>query len=491
MKYARPEEVGISSEKILEYVKLLEEKQLNTHSLIISKGDTIVFEKYWAPFHKDYGHRQYSVTKSFVALAIGFAEQEGLLNLDDPISKYFPKEMEKQHDENMRNQTIRHMLMMSTAKIAKRWFIARSDDRVMTYFDNDNLESRPSGTIFQYDSSGSFVLGALVERLTGKTLIQYLREKMFDKIGVSQEAHFLKCPGGHSWGDSALVCTSTDLWKSALFTMNKGNWNGEQLLNEKFVTDATSALIDNNVNGAVHCESLGYGYLIWRTWDNSFFFNGMGCQMAICTPDKDLVMVRNGDDQGNAPARNILIDNYFDMIVRTASDKPLPPNDAAYQKLMEETSDLKLAVEFGETQSTMADEINGVTFVMNENPMGITKMQLCFNGNDGVLKYTNAQGDKELPFGLGHNAFGLFPETGYSDQVGSQSAPGHQYQCAASAAWVEPTKLRIKVQIIDEYFGILHINMGFRDGLLGVYMVKSAEDFLDTYEGYAGGKPEK
>ena len=175
-----PESVGIKSEKIREYIEVLEECGLSTHNIIIARRGKIAFETYWKPFHKDFLHRMYSVTKSFVALAVGFLEQDGLVNLDDPISKYFPEEIKDQPDENMRNQTIRHMLMMSTAKVEKYWFDKPvHEDRVKFYFENDNV-SRPSGTIFQYDSMGSFVVGAMVERVTGKPLMDYLREKFMD-----------------------------------------------------------------------------------------------------------------------------------------------------------------------------------------------------------------------------------------------------------------------------------------------------------------------
>ena len=171
MNYTTPEKAGIPSGKIEEYLKILENYNLNTHNIILSKGNDIVFENYWAPFHKDFFHRMYSVSKSFVAIAVGFLEQDGMIDLDDPISKYFPEEAAGQPDENMRNQTIRHMLMMSTAKTSLWWFADKPSDRVKYYFENDNPQSRPSGTIYEYDSSGSFVLSALVERLTGMLLM--------------------------------------------------------------------------------------------------------------------------------------------------------------------------------------------------------------------------------------------------------------------------------------------------------------------------------
>lgn len=487
MNYQAPEKLGIKSEWIKEYIESLENLGLCTHDLIIMRHDQIVFENYWAPFHKDYLHRMYSVTKSYVALAIGCLCEEGKISLDDPIIKYFPKEMENQPDENMRNQTIRHMLMMATAKQDKGWFMPRCEDRVQRYFDNDN-HSKPSGTFWQYDSSGSFVMGALVERVTGKTLMEYLREKILDKIGFSKEAYMLKCPGGHSWGDSSLICRATDLLKTAQFLMHKGNWNGEQLLNEKFVTDATSKLIDNNVSGINSWRTQGYGYQIWQTYDKSFAFYGMGCQFAIGVPHKDIIMVYNGDNQGIDEAQKVILENFFNMIVRRVDREEV--EETGYDDLMAYAKTLKLHVVPGEKHTKMADKINNVTYKMTENPMGITKMKFSFDGDKGVLYYTNAQGDKEIPFGIGENEFSIFPQAGYSDEVGSK-ASDKLYKCATSAAWVSDSQLFLKVQIIDTYFGILHMSVGFRDDKIGVYMEKTAEDFLNEYSGYAGGEMEK
>ena len=491
MVTATPESLGISSRRIKEYIEVLEKTGLSTHDIIIARGGEIAFETYWKPFHKDFLHRMYSVTKSFVALAVGFLEQDGLVNLDVPISKYFPEEIKDQPDENMRNQTIRHMLMMSTAKVEQYWFDKPvHEDRVKFYFENNNV-SRPSGTIFQYDSMGSFVVGAMVERITGKTLMEYLREKFMDEIGVSKEAFMLKCPGGHSWGDSALVCKPMDLMKVAQFTLNGGRWNGKQILNEKFVKDATSCLITNCALGDEEHNAFGYGYYIWRTERNSFFFNGMGCQFAICSPDKDMIFVYNADNQGKDYAKKVIIDNYFDIIYDNVTQGAIPEDEAASKELADYCSTLELAHAKGESHVPFMDEINGVQYKVAPNPMGITELKLEFAGDEGKLCYTNAQGYKELKFGMCKNVFDRFPEDGYSDEVGGQKGTnGLRYACAASAAWLEPRKLYIKVQVIDKYLGILNIFLGYReDGKLGIFMNKTAEDFFREYEGYACGEP--
>ncbi len=488
MKTVTPEQKGISSRSILAYIQLLEEQNLSTHDLIIMRGDDVIFEHYWQPFHKDFLHRMYSTTKSFVSLAVGFLEQDGLICLDDKISKYFAKELQIQPDLNMHNQTIRHMLMMSTTKGSQDWFTRGGDDRVQFYFANDDKKTRAPGTFFEYDSTGSFVLGALVERLTGKELITYLREKLFDKIGVSKEAYCLRCPGGHAWGDSGLLCKATDLLKVARFVMNGGSWNGEQILNRDYVTAAVSKQIDNDPFDENRYNTQGYGYQFWRTKMNGFAFIGMGCQLAICLPDQDLIMVYNGDNQGRGAAYDIIFEGFFHLAA-TAQDAPLSEDVKAQQELAAYTKSLRLAVARGEKISAKAQEISGVTYLLQDNPMGIRQLRLDFaaDGTRGELVYTNAQGEKHLPFGMGENVFGPFPQEGYSDEMGAVPCPGNFYHCAASAAWTLPHKLHIMVQVIDKYFGRLDINLCFTGDGITVKMDKVAEAFMNEYFGSASG----
>ena len=126
IQYITSEQAGIRSEHIEQFVRRLEENGLATHSLILARGNRIFFEHYWEPFHSEFLHRMYSVSKSFVAIAIGFLEQDGLIGLDESISKYFGEELKNQPDQYMHDQTLRHMLMMSTAKPPKDWFTTSS-----------------------------------------------------------------------------------------------------------------------------------------------------------------------------------------------------------------------------------------------------------------------------------------------------------------------------------------------------------------------------
>lgn len=311
---------------------------------------------------------------------------------------------------------------------------------------------------------------------------------MFREIGVSDDAYCLKAPGGHSWGDSAVVCTPMDMLKIARFTMNGGSWNGKQLLNREYIAKATSKLIDNDYLNEGLSNRMGYGYLIWRTLDNSFFFNGMGSQLAICVPDKDIIMMYNADTQGRDPlARDIIMDAFFRMIVRPASDAALPEDTAAHQALTDYAATLELVSMKGACDSPLTEKVDGVTYTFaDNNPMGITQLRFDFTPDGGVLSYTNAQGDKQLSFGLCANAFGEFPQDGYADEMACV-AGNRRYACAASAAWVDNTKLHLKVQVIDTYFGVLDAVFAFKGDCCSIVMNKTAEDFLGEYQGMATG----
>jgi len=248
----------------------------------------------------------------------------------------------------------------------------------------------------------------------------------------------------------------------------------------------------------------GYGYQIWRTWQDSFFFYGIGTQYAICVPHKDLILVINGGTHGKEYALDpVLFDAFFELIVEPAEEQADKEvilqkevglcQDVASEKtagclaLEAYSKKLKLLTAQGAQHSDWESKVQNITYEMQPNNMQISKIRVVFEGDTGTLYYTNKQGDKVLKFGLGHNVFGLFPEEGYPDVTGNIPKPGNRYECAASAAWVEPHKLHIAVQIIGRYYGNLSINLAFAEGEVGLYMSKAAEFFLMEYMGFGKG----
>lgn len=490
-----PESVGISSAYIEKYLKLFERNHLPIHSVVMIRHGKVFYENYWKPFDADYLHRMYSVTKSFAGLGIGFLVQDGRIDLDEPAVSYLDEETTKNAGEYVKKQTVRQMLMMCTGGTCKvsHFFAEKPADRLKHYFDRSapeyNEVSHIPGTMFEYDSTGSFVLGAIVEEVSGKTLLEFLREKLFDKIGVSKDAYFLQSPGGHTWADSGLICTAMDLARTMQFLLDGGKWNGEQILDGDFVKDATSNLISTDQTGHYGPGSDGYGYQIWKTAHDSFAFFGLGMQYAMAVPEKDMVLVVNAYCQGSPIAKSVILDRFFEEIEEKAVDMPLPEDQAAYESLMEYSKDLELYALKDSIGDNVADEVSGMEYIMDENPMGISKMKFTFTDDVCKLDYTNAQGDKTLLFGMEKNVFGIFPQEGYSDMVGNEIAPGNYYKCATSAVWTHKRSLKLLVQVVDKYFGRLFMRVTFTEnGEIAVMMHKDSENFMNEYSGYAQGR---
>ena len=442
------------------------------HSVLMLRGNDIFYEKYWAPFHKDLPHRMYSVTKTFVSIAIGCLIDEGKISIDDRITSYFPDKLPENVHPFLKEQTIRQMLMMSTSMYAVNWFKPGVYDRTKFYF--SETPNRPAGTLFDYDSCGSYILGALVERVSGMSLLDYLKKKVLNRLGGFENAAILLSPDGAAWGDSAMVCTPRALMNFARFVMNLGAWEGERLLSESYLKEATSVQTVNELEGRIAYNRHGYGYQIWMN-ERGFSFHGMGGQFAICVPDQDFIFVCTGDNQYNEYAAEILFRAVFDILI--PEDKPVELTD-------------DLSVSFGRAHSDFENAISGKTFEMLENPMGIRWFRLEFGDGEGRFVYENEQGEKTLPFGMKKNYFGKFPQLGYSDERGNvHEITGFKYDCAASAGWLDDRTLQLRVQIIDRYFGSLVATFGFRDGnTVSVRMIKHAEDFLNEYHGWMAGK---
>lgn len=478
-----PESVGIPSRAVTKLIRTLNRRGLVTHSLLMLRGNDIFAEYYWKPFHKDFCHRQYSQTKSFVSVAIGLLEEDGRLSLDDRIVDHFPEKIETEVPEYLGQLTIRQMLTMETCSKVPTWFKHTDPDRTHLYL-NENTAPIPGGMRFKYDSPASQVLSSLVEKLSGQSLFGFLNDRIFRHLDAFHTATILKTPNGDSFGDSAMVCTARDMAAFGRFVMNYGTWNGQRLMNEAYLRTATSKVVDNHESGFDTHGSYGYGYQFWRHRDG-FHFSGMGCQYTFCYPEKDLIVVTNGDNQGYPAAKALIMTAIEDLILDELQDSPLPEDPESYAEALAIGQTLELAVMSGEKDSPFAKVLNGRVYRCQENPTGITRFSFTFDeeGN-GVLRYTNAQGEKELSFGMGRNVFGKFPQYGYSDlYCRVPTTNGFRYDCAASAAWGEEQKLLLRVQVIDRYFGNLFAVFSFRENVATVTMSKTAEYFLMEYAG--------
>lgn len=488
LQYVRPETEGLSVDNILLFLKEIKRRKINLHSLMIARRGKILFEGYYKPFDENFRHRIYSSSKSVVALAVGKLAGEGRVKLEDKIADYFPEYKNDVKDEGIAACTVKDALMMSVSIPYDSYLPLEKDtaDWTKSFFTRYN-SVKPAGTIFHYNTSGTFILDVLVEKLTGKTFLEYLRPE-FDEIGVSRDVTCVLSPDGHAWGGSGVMLTLRDFAKIGELILNKGAAGGKQILPRWYMEEMTSVRIANlDDNECSGLGNYGYGYQLWIT-ESGYATYGMGSQMVYCFPDKEFMVVCQGDTQracDTAPK-----DIYWlvsDILYSALKENALPKDDESFSELERVKENLELEKDFGKNHSPFEEELSGKEYVLSENPMGWKRFRFDFCGEQGTLTYENARGVKEITFGLGNFIKGTFPETHYYDlQVNKPSM--REPDALFIANFTEEKKLLLRNYITDTNFGNCFMTFGFKGKEVGLLFNKRAEFFMDDYCGFAAGK---
>ena len=479
-----PEAAGIPSAAVAAFIDRLHEKTLPMHSLLLLKGDKIAAEAYWRPFSRDFRHRMYSTSKSFVSVAIGILVGDGRISLDDRVADFFPDYQARHAPVHpyVAMTTVRDLLKMTTCFNAADY--AGYPDWTGAFF------QLPAGHLpgrsFRYDTLATVMLCMLVRRVSGVEFMALLQTRLFDPAGMSPNLQCIQSPCGHDWGGSGVLCTTRDLAKFAYVCMHGGRWDGEQLVPEAYINAATARQVDNTLTNADPESQHGYGYQFWRTrW--GFACRGMGSQLAVCVPEHDLILLTTADTQALACGDGLIYDALDSLILRSMCRSPLPEAPAAYGALQAKLAALSLRTVEGAMESPCRAAIDGRTFLLDENSMKMKYVRFTFSGDEGTLAYENATGAHELRFGFGRQVRQVFPETHYYGRTMMQ--PGNRgYDCHASAAWARDDSLLLYVYATDEYFGTLRMNFVFADDTVTVQAEKFAERFFDEYQGFTSGR---
>lgn len=470
---ASPEEVGISSDHIIKFIKSLEYSQIPMHSMLIIRYGKLIAETYYAPYKKDTLHRMFSVTKSFTSLAIGLLAEEGKLSLEDKIVKYFPEMLPKEgvHPYTA-EMTIKDMLKMSSAHENTTYKLNLEKDWVKSFF--TVKPSHHPGSIFSYDTSSSHTLAALVEKLSGMKLLDYLRSKCLDELEFSKDSYIIPDPEGVSMGGSGLMATSRDLAKVAWTVMHNGVFEQKQLFPESYIKEAIKKQIDTSVKGGSTEEKQGYGYQFWRIRNDGFAFFGMGGQLAICLPKEDLLVITTADTQGLGGGVQTIYDTFWREIYNHISDKSLNENKEGYQALKAVLKECHIKEVEGQLTNPLVNVINRKSYHFDENPMKLKSIKIEWRENSGVFFYENHKGKQELAFGLGRQIESTFPH--------------YNMNCVTSGAWIEERTFLIKSHIIDECIGSVQVQLSFKnDKEIVVYMKKVEEYLFNEFSGFANG----
>lgn len=277
------------------YLDAVKKSKTGMHSVMIIRNGKVVAEHWFDEITPNQPHVMHSVSKTFTATAIGFAVSEGKLKLSDKVASFFPDKLPSGVNEHLRSLEIRHLLTMSSGHDVEP---KRGEGDWLEIFFHAPFEHKP-GTQFVYNSLATYVLSAILQKTTGDKLIDYLYPRLFRPLGITgvvwdESEAGINCGG---WG---LHIKTEDMAKMGLFMLQKGNWNGRQLLPVTWFDEATASHIESLPAGTKK-ENLkikpkdsdwlqGYGYQMWRSRHNSFRADGAYGQYILVLPEKNAVV---------------------------------------------------------------------------------------------------------------------------------------------------------------------------------------------------------
>lgn len=452
--------------------------QLPMHSMIMARHGKVVAEVYYAPFDKDTLHRMYSETKSFISLAVGLLISDGTVRLDDPICEYFQDYLPGAVHPWMAEMTIENLLKMETCFDMTTY----TKDSLSQNWTRAFFQSEPThrpGTVFQYDTSATQTLSSLVERLTGKDPLTFLKDRVLREIGVSEKSYLMRRPDGSAMGGSGMMALPMDMMRVALLLMNQGKdpdqygeADARQLYPAEYLGRALTfqtSTIQNSYTEA------GYGYQFWMMPDGGFKLFGMGSQDTFCFTNQDLAVTVTADTQGIPNGSDMIYNDIVTEILETLSDEPLEPDPDGQARLQVWKETCSLPVVSNRTEEHLQGEVNGADYYLYRNPAGFLRMKLVFGkDNTGYLEYENKKGIHRLKFGVGCLIKDEFPE--------------YHWNTVTSGGWCEKDVFYLRAWVIDEGTSAVHLKFAFLpDGGLTVLMRKTEEIVMKEFRGILNG----
>ena len=435
-----PEEQGVPSKALVALFDSLHALPLtDMHAVVVMRHGKVIGEMYPKPYAPEYRHTMYSCSKTFVGIAVGLAIEDNRLRLDDRVAAIFPELLPDSVSRDLADMTVRHLLTMASG-VKPDWNMrSRGTEWIRTFLSKPVKEP---GTQYAYDSMVSYMLAAVVQKVTGKKLTEYLQERVFTPMNVTEWA-WEESPEGVNTGGWGVHIQPESLAKFGQLILNEGRWEGKQLVPAEWIREMCKK----------HRETGRevYGYHIWHCGghDGAVRADGALGQYVISVLDKDMVVVMTEATLGNGRDQRRLI---WDVLLPHIQDEPLPANKKDYQKLIKKQNSYKLAEVKGKASSAFASNWENKTIELGKNTFGWKSLKLNFGKKEVTMTITETNGKSyELPFGYQQwitTTFDSYPPYSITPIDRFKGLDG-SYYASGSYAWISKEELQLKVHYVN------------------------------------------
>lgn len=398
---SRPEKEGVAAAGIMDFLDAAAQAKFELHSFMMLRHGKVIAEGWWEPYGRDFVHTMYSMSKSFTSTAVGFAVAEGLLSVEEKVISFFPQDLPEKVSDNLAAMQVKHLLTMSTGNETEPTGTVVKEQNWVRTFLAQNFSHAP-GSVFMYNSAATYMCSAIVQKVTGKTVLDYLSPRLFSPLGIVG-MKWETCPKGINTGGWGLSIQTEGLAKFGQFLLQKGMWEGQQLIPAKWIEEATHKHIkqpggDKPDRPIAQNDWLqGYGYQFWRCQGTAFRGDGAFGQFTIVLPEQDAVIVMTSENKNMQGQLDLVWKHLLPAIEKKPGDQK--PNTNANLSLVSKLGSLQLQPPAGNPSSPTAAKISGKSFRLEKNDLGFTRASFAFAGKECTV--TLKAGDKSHAINCG------------------------------------------------------------------------------------------
>ena len=445
-----PEAQGVSSQGIINFLDAAAKSKHEFHSIMILRHGNVIAEGWWNPYRSDLKHTLYSCSKSFTATAIGLAVSENKLSVDDKVVSFFPDDTPPNASENLKEMQVKHLLSMSVGHDTDPTMAVRASDNWIRSFFQVPVIHKP-GTKFVYNSLATYMLSAIVQKVTGQTVLDYLKPRLFTPLNISG-MDWESDPDGINTGGWGLRLKTEDMARFGQLFLQHGKWNGRQILPETWVEEATTAKIMQNPSApqAVKDSSdwlQGYCYQMWRSRHNSYRGDGAYGQFILVLPEQDAVIAITAETADMQNELNLV----WKHLLPAFSEAKLPPNRSAAKNLKSRLGGLALSLPVGPSNAALEQSLTGKTYAMITNDRRLEGLSLSFkNGVCELLLDTDSVDHK---FSFGQSRWMVNETTKYGPYLVAAARANRvglpAFKIAGSYAWKDNKTVELVLRYIE------------------------------------------
>jgi CubicO group peptidase (beta-lactamase class C family)/predicted glycoside hydrolase/deacetylase ChbG (UPF0249 family) len=445
-----PEAEGVLSAEIINFLDTVGKSEHEFHSFMILRHGKVIAEGWWNPYRADLKHTMYSVSKSFTATAVGFAVAENKITVNDKVSAFFPADLPDSISPYLSELRIKDLLSMSVGhQTDPTGPVASGNDNWAKAFLKTPIVNQP-GSKFLYNSVATYMLSAVVQKVTGEKIIDYLRTRLFIPLGI-EGIDWETDPMGINVGGWGLRLKTEDMAKFGQLFLQKGSWQGKQIIPSSWVEEASTMKIEQDPSAPQSKKDSsdwlqGYCYQMWRSRNNSYRADGAFGQYILILPKEDAVIVITSETPNMQSQLNLV----WKYLLPSFQSKKLPANPAMRKKLKEKIASLALPL-VKSAPSMNESIVSGKTFGIISNEGGLERIRFDFN--NGICHATMFTDSVVHDFNFGSGKWEKGETTRYGPNLVAR-ARGNRlglptFKVAGSYNWKDNKTLELNLRYIE------------------------------------------